>query len=219
MPSLPPFDAVIFDCDGTLVDTSRTWSRAYKRLFSDHGITLDLATRVSLISMSKEELGQTLASLLNHEGTPQELVDLVYGMVRTNLGEGIRPLPGVLNTVRALHDLIPLAIATNTPTEIVEYYLDQIGLRNYFEVIIDSHTAGAPKPDPAPYRAACALLGAQEERSLAVEDSEVGVRSAKTAGLTTLCVNAASDHPAMADVYVRSLTNRHVWQLFDLAVP
>ncbi len=81
---------------------------------------------------------------------------------------------------------IPLAVASNAPLWWIEHRLDGVGLRASFELLIGIDIASAAKPDPAPFRMACQALGVDPGRSVAIEDSAVGVRSAVAAGCVTV---------------------------------
>jgi HAD superfamily hydrolase (TIGR01509 family) len=211
-----PHDAIIFDCDGTLTDTESSWNRAYRHLFARYGVPLDPGIRMRLASLGRSDLGHALAGLLGHPASPDVLGSTLYDLVRTNAGAGVRALEGAVELVTALHGTRPLAIATNTPAGIVTGYLDDIGLRAAFDIIVDSARAGAPKPAPAPYQHACELLHVDPARAIAVEDSATGTRAARAAGLYIIGIPSRPGLDIDADLRAASLLAPAVWTALGL---
>ncbi|MFC6084698.1 HAD family hydrolase [Sphaerisporangium aureirubrum] len=214
-----PHDAVVFDCDGTLVDTETSWNGAYRDLFEHYGVPLDPRARTRLVGLQLRELGHALADLLGHPAAPEALGRTVYDLVRARVGAGVAALPGAVELVTALHGTRPLAVATNTPAEIVADYLDGIGIREAFDVVVDCVTAGAPKPSPVPYLRACGALGVHPRRAIAVEDSGNGVAAARTAGLYVIGVPSHPEVALEADLRAATLLDPAVWSAFGLAAP
>ncbi|GAA3795792.1 HAD family phosphatase [Sphaerisporangium flaviroseum] len=211
-----PHDAVVFDCDGTLVDTETSWSKAYYDLFEHYGVHLDSMARCRLVGLQLRELGHALAELLGHPAPPEQLGRTVYDLVRSNADAGVEALPGAVELVSALYGTRPLAIATNTPLEIVTGYLDVIGIRDAFDVVVDCVTAGVPKPSPAPYLHACASLGVRPGRAIAVEDSANGALAARAAGMYVIGVPSHTELELDADLRARSLLDPVVWDTMGL---
>ncbi|MFD8560555.1 HAD family hydrolase [Streptosporangium canum] len=205
-------DAVVFDCDGTLVDTETSWNRAYHHLFDHYGVPLDPAARTRLVGLQLSELGHALADLLGHPAPPEQLGRTIYALVCDNVGAGVNARPGAVELVTALHGTRPLAIATNTPVEIVTGYLERIGIRAAFDVVVDCITAGTPKPSPAPYLHACMMLGVEAARSIAVEDSATGTTAARAAGMFIIGVPSHRDLALDADLHAFSLHDPAVWE-------
>src|SRR5262249_38623360 len=123
--------------------------------------------------------------------------------------EPLAGIPDLLATLAA--DGIPLAVASNAPAAFLDGVLERIGIRDRFAAVVSAETAGRPKPAPDPYRAACEALGADPARSVAVEDSEVGVRSARAAGLRVIGVgpDLPPDHPTLL-VHARSVADPRI---------
>lgn len=213
------YDAVVFDCDGTLVNTEHAWNLAYQHLFDAHGKTLAPTDRSRLVGLQLRDLGHVLAGLLDHPAPPDTLGRTVYHLVRTNAGHGVHALPGATELVNALHRTVPLAVATNTPTEIVDHHLTRLGIRHCFEIVVDSVTATCPKPDPAPYLLACAHLGIPATRAIAIEDSATGATSAHAAGLHVIGVPSHPDITLDADHRFTTLNDPELWKLLGLPAP
>lgn len=211
-----PHDAVVFDCDGTLVGTERAWNRAYRLLFAHHQVPLTPQARAQLVGLQLTELGQVLADMLGYPAPPDQLGRRVYDLVRTNLGAGVYARTGAVELVSALHGTQAMAIATNTPTAIVRDHLAAAGVPNAFDAIVDSAVAGAPKPAPHPYGHACALLGVDPGKAIAIEDSATGVASARAAGLYVIGVPSHPDVPLDDDLRAHDLLDPRIWTTLNL---
>jgi HAD superfamily hydrolase (TIGR01509 family) len=139
-----------------------------------------------------------------------------YEFKRSLLAE-LRPRPGVVELIdAAVARNIPLAIASNSPLAWVQRRLEAAGLIHHFAALLAVDVSSAPKPDPAPYREACAALGADPARSVAFEDSNVGVSSAVASGCFTIaCPGPLTEGHDLsgADLFVTSLTDIDIDQL------
>ncbi|AZS83035.1 HAD family hydrolase [Streptomyces griseoviridis] len=216
--------AVVFDCDGTLMDTERHWQDARTRAFQSFGLTTppgfaDRAKGVHYIDcgrlMAEEVQKPELTDVLT-KGLLDHFLDLVTDDPAT--------MPGAAEFVRLLSGRLPLAVASNCPLEVVEESLGRAGLRRHFEHIVvptdatrtpDATPAAAgaktvrPKPWPDVYATAARLCGAAPETALAIEDSLTGVESARRAGLRVLGVGPrpAEQDAARADLWVTALND------------
>lgn len=195
---MPELAAVLWDMDGTLVDSEGLWSITMGELAAHLGGELSHATREELTGSS---LRRTAATVLREVGLPDDgssvekagrwLLDRTHEV----FAEGLPWRPGAraaLETVRAAG--VATALVTSTYRELTEVALDQIG-REWFDVTVCGDEVTATKPDPAPYRRACDLLGVDPGRCVAVEDSPTGTASAAAAGVSVLVVPAGPAVP------------------------
>ena len=184
----PRAEAVIFDFDGTIVDTETTLFQAYAETFALHGHELDRVRWMEIIGTDDDwdplhDLARVVADLdveathAHRRTRRDELIELA----------GIRP--GVLRWMDDADDLgIPLGIASSSPIDWVERHLDRLGLLERFACFACCNDLIPAKPDPTSYRLACEALGADPRRSVAVEDSPHGIAAAKDAGLYVVAV-------------------------------
>jgi HAD superfamily hydrolase (TIGR01509 family) len=179
--------ALIFDFDGTIVDTEMPLFRAWGELYAQHDVELDLVLWQSTIGSDQDP---------DHWAVLESMV----GPVDPSLREwrrrrrdelideaGVRP--GVLEWIDEADELgIPLGIASSSPIDWVERHLDRLGLLERFACFACCNEIIPAKPDPTSYRLACEALHADPRRSIAVEDSPHGVAAAKDAGLHVIAV-------------------------------
>ncbi len=118
---------------------------------------------------------------------------------------GVEPMPGARALVDALAGRVPLVVASNTRLLDTRRVLERSALPDVFDAVVCAGDGIAPKPAPDVYLAACAAVGAEPRRSVAVEDSPVGAASATAAGLVVYAVPSPGVRMP-ADVVLPSLT-------------
>ncbi|MGW1895142.1 HAD family hydrolase [Streptomyces sp. NPDC002004] len=184
MGSLPtPTEAVVFDCDGLLVDTEVCWTAAETAIFAAHGHSFGHAQKALVIGRTLEAAGEAMADYFGRPGAGAELAAALLERVRTELGRGAAALPGAAELVRACRAAVPVAVASNSPRELLDTALESAGLAAYFTHSFAADEVRSPKPAPDLYLMACEALGASPKRSVAFEDSATGISSARAAGL------------------------------------
>jgi HAD superfamily hydrolase (TIGR01509 family) len=208
---------VVFDCDGLLVSTQGAWDRAYARIASRYGTTLTSRDRHALVGLQLEQLGHALAALLGHPAPPRQLGREIYTLVSEGAGCEAGPMPGAVALVRALGGTRPLAVASNTPHQIVAAHLDRAGILGAFDIVVCSDHVASPKPAPDIYLAACERLGHHPGACTALEDSPTGGAAALTAGMYLIAVPSAPDLVFPAHQHAASLSDPALWQTLGLA--
>ena len=201
------FRAVVFDLDGVLVDTEPRWRRAETELLRRHGDAYTDADAAASLGSPVDVVVARYAARLG-------LVGADVTRLREELMEMARPeyatvtlLPGAMELVSALHGRIPLAVASNTPRELVLRALDAAGLRDSFDVVVTAEDVARPKPAPDIYLAVCTRLVIDPTEAIAIEDSTPGLQAARRAGLTVAAVPGAPDvDTSSADHVVSAIT-------------
>jgi HAD superfamily hydrolase (TIGR01509 family) len=182
------FDAVIFDLDGTLVDTERLTLAAGIEAFARQGVAVDPAFLHGLVG--KDDV--TGAGLIRTAFPQIDLAayDADWTAATDRLSAGGLPLkPGVLDLLDLLGGLdLPRAIATSSTRRQADRKLARSGLSGQFRHVVVLEDVARPKPAPDPYLLAAERLGAAPARCLAFEDSETGAMSARAAGMTVVQV-------------------------------
>jgi HAD superfamily hydrolase (TIGR01509 family) len=176
--------ALLFDLDGTLVDTDHLHHEAINRIFAEHGFQIDRPTYTARV------MGQP-----NHgiaEAFLPHLSPADGAAVLARKEAVYRSLVGPLTPIAGLVDLldwaeargIPCCVVTNAPRVNAELVLGGLGLTERFETLVISDELAEMKPHPLPYLTGLERLGARAARSVAFEDSSSGMRAALGAGLS-----------------------------------
>lgn len=182
--------AVIFDMDGTLIDTEKYYRIFWPRALAEFGYHMTDEQALSLRSLGRPfapaRLKEWFGEELDYNAVRQKRKDMMEACFDR---EGIRRKPGALKLVQRLKaDGITTAIATATDLERTEKYLKLTGLEGYFDRLISAAQVAEGKPSPDIYLYACGQLGLEPENCLAVEDSPNGVLSAYRAGCKVVMV-------------------------------
>jgi HAD superfamily hydrolase (TIGR01509 family) len=183
-----PLQAVLFDMDGTLLDSEKVWDVALDDLATWLGGDLSPAARARMVGSS---LGRSVAILhadLGIEADPETsgayLIERTAELFRTDLVWK----PGAEELLHAVHAAgVPAALVTSTHRRLTEIALDTLG-RQYFAASVCGDEVARPKPHPDPYLRGAELLGVLPQRSVAIEDSPLGITSAEAAGCAVLAV-------------------------------
>ncbi len=198
-------DTVIFDVDGTLVD-----SAADIRAALNHGLALagcgpvDFESSVRLIGLGLE---RSLECVLEQHGKRREGPELAR--IRTacltyydeHLVDRTRLYPGVVESLDAFRRAgVALGICTNKRRGPTERILSALGIAGYFGILIARGTVAESKPHPAPLIAAIRALGGRSDRAAMVGDSAVDIDCARAAGVASVAVTYGYCEGAAADL-------------------
>jgi HAD superfamily hydrolase (TIGR01509 family) len=179
--------ALIFDFDGTVLDTEMAVYRGWADLYERHGVELDLELWQHTIGTDQDP--DHWANLEAIVGTLDPALKEWRRTRRDEILHAEVPRPGVLRWLDDADALgIPIGIASSSPIDWVERHLDRLGLSHRFACFACCNDVIPAKPDPTSYRLACEALHADPRRSIAVEDSPHGVAAAKDAGLFVIAV-------------------------------
>lgn len=202
--------AVVFDCDGLLLDTESCWSRGEKALFDAYRVEFTPEHDRQLLGASGEDAGRMLARVLDQPGREDALVEELISLCWDEVTTKAEPMPGARDLVKELHGRAPIGVASNSPRAMVEAALQRVGFDGAFGVVLGADDVTRPKPDPEIYLTVCERLGAAPEESVALEDSLTGVAAARAAGMYVIGVPS---HPGVeldADEVVESLAHPSV---------
>ncbi|MEV0449985.1 HAD family phosphatase [Streptomyces sp. NPDC050600] len=180
--------AVLFDMDGTLVDTERLWQQAVEEEARRLGLTLGDADIAIVRGRAIDDTALHLAGLTGAPTDPPRL-SAALGERFAELVRGqVVPLPGALELLAALRIAgVPTALVSASPRPVVDTVLDTLG-RHWFTTSVAEGETPRTKPAPDPYQSALATLGLTPDACVAVEDTPTGVASAEAAGCAVVAV-------------------------------
>ena len=189
--------AVVFDMDGILVETEPIWDRVRRRLAAEDGLTWPEASTPIMMGLSTQEWAEHMTDVVGFSGTWKEVAQRVIdGMAGEYATGGLPVLPGAVEAVRRMGGLVPTAIASSSPRRLIDLVVARLELGELLSVTVSTEEVPRGKPFPDGYLKACELLGVDATRSVAVEDSTNGVRSAHAAGMEVVCVPPGFHPPA-----------------------
>ena len=207
--------AVIFDLDGTLIDTEKYYRIFWPKALAEFGYTLTDERALLLRS-----LGRPFAPALFKEWFGEDFDYLKVRQRRKDMMEealmrdGIQKKPGAEELLMYLRrKKITAAIATASDLERTEKYLKRVELLPYFDKLISATMVKEGKPAPDIYLYACRQLGLPPEECIAVEDSPNGVMSAYRAGLRVIMVPDQTKPDKELEQYLYAICNMTRGQL------
>lgn len=183
--------AVLFDMDGTLVDSEKLWDISMQELYAKFGGVMTPEVRDSTVGGSAESVMRIVYEDLGLHPDPSEMAataDWLHDITGELFEAGLPWCDGARELLDTLAEAgVPMALVTNTRRGLTERALNSIG-RHYFSVSVCGDEVVAAKPAPDPYRRAAELLGLNPADCLAIEDSVTGTASAEGAGCPVLVV-------------------------------
>lgn len=179
--------AVLWDMDGTLIDSEPYWLLSETRLANDYGSSWGSADGHQLIGMNLYESSKLLRAKFDiSDLTDQQVIDRLTSDVVAQLREALPWRPGALELLTELKALgVKTALVTMSMRNMAQLVADQIGF-SAFDVIVAGDEVVNGKPHPEPYLRACEALGVDPRHTIALEDSSTGARSAVAAGCFTI---------------------------------
>jgi beta-phosphoglucomutase len=198
---------VLWDMDGVLVDTGEFHYQSWAAVLPDYGLQFSREFFRDTFGMNNRGI---LSLLLGEQLTPALLAEIgerKEEWFREAIRGQAHPLPGVHDWLRRLRDAgFRQGVASSAPPANIDTLVDELGLRDYFHVLVSG--AGLPgKPDPALFLEAAHQLRVPAARCVVVEDAVAGVEAAKRAGMKCIAVTTTNPAPALeaADVVVERL--------------
>ncbi|QMW01136.1 HAD family hydrolase [Spirosoma foliorum] len=177
--------AVIFDMDGVIVDTNPHHRIAWREYYQRNGKTLSDDDFVQYVS-GKHNKDIVAHLFANQTLNPDEVVRLSHekeALFRELYRSAITPVPGLIPFLKSLKEAgIHTAVATSAPVENLDFIMDALDIRSYFDALLNESMVNHPKPDPEIYEKAMAILDVKPSESVIFEDSMTGIQAAKASG-------------------------------------
>lgn len=200
-------EALLFDLDGTLLDSEILWESAQRRTMARFGQTWTADDQAHSIGGPLERVSEHIAVRTGADA--EQIAGIIVDEIEREVAaRSAAWMPGAREFISAAHEAgIPTAIVSNSWRVLLDLLVRNIDIP--VTVTVSSTEAEEPKPHPAPYLLACRLLDVDPMASVAVEDSPTGVASGLAAGCFVLAVGSAVGH-------LRNPNLRHVPSLADV---
>ena len=208
-------DGFVFDMDGVLYDTERLCNICFLKVGSQYGVDSVVMNDLmfACVGLNAVATKDKFLSVLGEKFPYDKFCEEWRAEVRSIIIEqGLPVKKGAYMLLEYLKtNRYPVALATSSSKNSTMSHLEQSKMKDYFSAIVTGDMVSKCKPDPEPYLTACKLLNINPGRSVAIEDSPNGLKSAKVAGLKTIMVEDqipyTDDLAPYVDIKFNSLTD------------
>lgn len=184
--------AVLFDLDGTIVDTEPAAALAVVECFKQWGIDADLGDARYVTGRTWEVALDFFFEKYRIPVSKGEAGHAMLERYRTAMRLGITPIVGAVDSIRALAESYRLCVVSGSHRSEIEFALAHLGVGDCFEFILGAEDYPNSKPAPDGYQKALERFGFAPEQGLVFEDSHPGIESARTAGIRVVAVAQAN---------------------------
>ena len=189
--------ALLFDLDGTIVDTESACMEALTRVGAEHGVTLNEDHYAGYVGRAWDAVFDELANEIGLARPGRmDLARRVLEVYEATLQDHLPTVPGSVELVHAAHALpreqVRLALITGSTPRQAHSYLSRLGILELFEVVLGDGQYAHSKPHPAGYRQAMSTLRMDPGRCVVFEDSAAGIASGRGAGATVVAIAHAN---------------------------
>jgi HAD superfamily hydrolase (TIGR01509 family) len=183
-----PKQAVIFDMDGVLVDSEPVHFASTQLLLARYGLPFTEKDNREFLGSTDRRMFEVLTQRHQLSTPILELIaerkEIYMGLIENG---GLPWREGILTLIPELAQrVVHMGVASSGLRRIIEHTLERGGIRHHFGAVVSADDIPAPKPDPAIYLEAARRLGVPPQQCWAIEDTDVGVRAAKNAGMTVI---------------------------------
>lgn len=181
--------ALIFDCDGTLVDSMPIHIEAWQETLRDYGVDLPKSYIDERAGMPTHSIVEQMSVDFGVALDPTQVTDEKEARYIARLDE-VKPIDAVLATARQYHGSIPMAVASGSVRNLVIRSLETVGALELFPILVTADDPVAAKPAPDIFLEAARQLGIAAQRCHVFEDGDHGITAAREAGMTWTDVRA-----------------------------
>ncbi|MCM3389166.1 HAD family hydrolase [Ureibacillus chungkukjangi] len=213
--------ALIFDFDGTIIDTETAWYITFRDAYKTHGVDLTLEQYSQCLGTSLHSFNP-YTHLKTHHNLPIDLEEFkqLVQQQHTEMMIKERVRPGILQLLEtAKSQGLKIGLASSSDRTWIDKFVKLHGIEDYFECYCTADTVKNVKPDPELYLQALEKLGVEASEAIAIEDSPNGARAAVAAGIPTVVIkNDITNQLPFSEGHhtIESLTNYDLEKLAEL---
>jgi HAD superfamily hydrolase (TIGR01509 family) len=179
---------VIFDLDGTLIESEHIWGDVRRAFVVGHGGSWHDGAQASMIGMRTTEWAQYIHDELGVRLSPDEIARTVIDAMVQHMRREVPVLSGADEALARLSAAFPLGLATAASRAVADAVLAKTGWDALFRVVVSADEVSRGKPAPDVYLRALELAHANAQSSVAIEDSSNGIRAGHAAGMQVVAI-------------------------------
>jgi HAD superfamily hydrolase (TIGR01509 family) len=193
--------AFIFDMDGVILDSEPNQLRAFNRVLQDYNISIEMDEfKKKYMGHQDTWISEKIVKEFSLPLTKEEFVlakRAAYFYIISQ--EEIHPFPGAVKAIKEIHAILPLGIASSSNLKEIEMITKRFGIRKYFSVVLSTFDVPKSKPAPDVYLRIADLMNVDPKQCGAIEDTPLGVKSAKSAGMKCVAVTNTHEKSELAE--------------------
>lgn len=188
----PGVKGLIFDLDGTLVDTMPVHFTAWQEAFAGTGFDFTEKLFYELAGIPTKEIVRIINKRYGHKLDPQKIEDEKEAAYIRNISS-VKPVEPVMNLVRENHGKYKMSIGTGAVKFVAMKAVELSGLDRYIDIIVTADDVARHKPYPDTFLKCAGLMGVAPEECQVYEDGDPGLEAARTAGMVATDIRKWSD--------------------------
>jgi beta-phosphoglucomutase len=181
--------AVIFDMDGVIVDNMDHHAKAWETFLKRHSHNLSIEDVTPHFGKTNKDI---MGFIFGRQAASEDVArwsEEKEGLYREIYAQDMAPLPGLLDFLKALRKRgVRTVVATSAPKKNLDFVLDGLKIRSWFDAVVDASEVKKGKPDPEIYLAAARKVGCPAEACVVFEDSLAGIQAGLNAGMKVIGV-------------------------------
>ncbi|APG19439.1 fructose-1-phosphate/6-phosphogluconate phosphatase [Kosakonia radicincitans DSM 16656] len=181
------YAGLIFDMDGTILDTEPTHRKAWHEVLGRYGMRFDEQSMVGLNGSPTWRIAQFIIEANQGDLDPHALAQEKTAAVKAMLLDSVRPLP-LIEVVKEWHGRRPMSVGTGSESAIAEALLAHLGLRHYFNAVVAADHVKNHKPAPDTFLLCAQQMGVEPTQCVVFEDADFGIQAAQAAGMDAVDV-------------------------------
>jgi len=181
--------AVIFDMDGVILDSEQVYQEIEQEMYRELGISVTQEEHRQFMGTTENVMWEHMKSRYGFGEDPMDLArrEREQLLSRLRSPEGIPPIEGIEDLLQKLHEKgIPMLLASSSVREIIQAVLQKLNIGKYFSGIVSGEEVEQSKPAPDIFLKACRMAGLLPSECVVFEDSENGIRAARSAGMKVI---------------------------------
>ena len=178
-----PFEAYLYDCDGTIAESMSAHVEAWVEEMAVHGLTLDPKLIYELAGMPATKTVEVMNQRYGLNLDPETVAKAKEERFFQHFMHRVEPIPEMIEHLKESAKTMKIAVVSGGRTRIVKATLKILGIESLVQALICAEDVKHGKPDPEPFLMAAERLGVHPLKCLVFEDADLGIRSAENAGM------------------------------------